>query len=169
MTLHEAFDECTICDLFNKNVSDEHKIQVIDRIRSVPNTKVPKVKLCNIIAWLSQKVKWQEKRIEELEKENAELRRVAEFQQSNNMNRHFENKKLKECLTVGTTWNKALNSMNKALEEERDKYRNMVFDKGEQLSKAKELIKRLINVCCSYGATGRTTAEAEQFLKEVSE
>lgn len=38
-----------------------------------------------------------------------------------------------------------------------------------RLDKAKELIKRLINACCSYGATGRTTAEAEQFLKEDGE
>ena len=59
----------------------------------------------------------------ELEKENAELRKVAEFQQSSNMSRHFENKKLKEGLVVGSTFNKALNSMNKNLEEERDKYK----------------------------------------------
>lgn len=38
-----------------------------------------------------------------------------------------------------------------------------------RLDKAKELIKRLINACCSYDATGRTTAEAEQFLKEIDE
>ena len=35
-------------------------------------------------------------RIAELEKENAELRNIAEFQQSSNMNRYFENKKLKD-------------------------------------------------------------------------
>ena len=34
--------------------------------------------------------------IAELEKENAELRNTAEFQQSSNMNRYFENKKLKD-------------------------------------------------------------------------
>lgn len=55
--------------------------------------------------------------------ENAELKSIAEFQQSSNMNTHFENKRLKEGLAVGSTFNKALNSMNKALEEERDKYR----------------------------------------------
>lgn len=38
----------------------------------------------------------REKRIAELEEENAELRKVAEFQQSSNMSRYFENKKLKE-------------------------------------------------------------------------
>ena len=41
----------------------------------------------------------------ELEKENAELRKVAEFQQSSNMNRYFENKKLKGGLAVGSTFN----------------------------------------------------------------
>jgi len=84
-----------------------------------------------------------EKVRETLEKENAELRKVAEFQQSSNMNTHLENKKIKEVLAVGSMWNKYLNSQNKALEEERDKYRNMVFDKDEQLTKAKEIIKEL--------------------------
>lgn len=85
----------------------------------------------------------REKRIADLEKENAELRKVAEFQQSSNMNTHLENKKLKEGLAVGSTWNKHLNSQNKALEEERDEYRNMVFDKIEQLTKAEEIIRTL--------------------------
>ena len=87
----------------------------------------------------------REKRIEQLEKENTELKKIAEFQQSNNMSRYFENKKLKEVLAVGSTFNKALNSMNQSLEEERDKYRNMVFDKNDQLTKAKEIIKSLIS------------------------
>lgn len=63
MTLQEALDECTICDLFNKNVSDEHKIQVINKIMSVPSTKVQKVKLCNIITWFLKKVEWQNNRL----------------------------------------------------------------------------------------------------------
>ena len=108
-----------------------------------------------------------------LEKENAELRKIAEFQQSSNMSRHFENKKLKESLAVGSTFNKALNSMNKNLEEERDKYRNMVFDKDEQLTKAKELLKQFMKF---YERTARecyskdfqkTLADTEQFLSEV--
>lgn len=93
----------------------------------------------------------REKRIAEVEKENAELRAIAENQQSSNMSRYFENKKLKEGLAVGSTLNKGLNSLNKTLEEERDKYRNMVFDKDgqltkadEQLTKAKEIIKLLL-------------------------
>ena len=45
-----------------------------------------------------EELKWEEleERIKELEKENAELKSIAEFQQSSNMNTHFENKKLKE-------------------------------------------------------------------------
>jgi len=104
----------------------------------------------------------------ELEKENAELRKVAEFQQSSNMSRHFENKKLKEGLAVGSVLNKGLNSMNKALEEERDKYRNMVFDKDEQLTKAKELLKKVLDLkkVVTKAEEYLLLEEAEQFLKE---
>ena len=108
---------------------------------------------------------------EELEKENAELRKVAEFQQSSNISRYFENKKLKEGLAVGSTFNKALNSMNKTLEKERDKYRNMVFDQAEQLTNAKEIISELLrhyNAKTIYIANMQPTLDkAEQFLSEV--
>ena len=128
-----------------------------------------------------------------LEKENAELRKVAEFQQSSNMSRHFENKKLKEGLAVGSTFNKALNSMNKNLEEERNKYRNMVFDLqkenaelkekyvknicdcdicdtycNSQLIKAKEIIKTFLGFAETFGyspSMAKFIAEAEQFIK----
>ena len=109
----------------------------------------------------------------ELEKENAELRKVAEFQQSSNMDTHLENKKLKECLLVGSTFNKALNSRNKFLEEENDKYRNMVFDKIEQIDKAKEIIKELVEgIRITFEHRGFITnvdaflLKAEQFLRE---
>ena len=110
----------------------------------------------------------KEKRITELEKENAELRKIAEFQQSSNMETHFENKRLKEVLAVGSTWNKGLNSRNKYLEEKNDKYRNMVFDKMEQLDKAKEIIKRLLKATYGEGwnYSLQVKVEAEQFLKE---
>ena len=111
--------------------------------------------------------------VEKLQEENAELRKVAEFQQSSNMNTHFENKKLKEGLTVGSMWNKHLNSQNKALEEERDRYRNMTFDQREHLTKAKEIIKKIEKIFYSgENAVKRLSkisdilAEAEQFLKE---
>lgn len=104
-------------------------------------------------------------RLADLEAENAELRKVAEFQQSNNMNTHLENKKLKEGLAVGSTWNKHLNSLNKELEEERDKYRNMVFDKDEQLTKARVLLKQFLEARNGED-TYKAEFEAEQFLKE---
>ena len=117
------------------------------------------------------------KDVAELEKENAELKSIAEFQQSSNMSRYFENNKLKEGLAVGSTFNKALNSMNKNLEEKRDKYRNMVFDKDEQLTKAKEIIKMLHSDCYSIAECEDTNlglweddlAKAEQFLKDLEE
>ncbi len=90
----------------------------------------------------------REKRIAELEKENAELRAIAEFQQSSNMSRHFENKKLKEGLAVGSTFNKALNSMNKSLEEERDKYRNMVFDLQKENAELKGEANSVLDNWC---------------------
>ena len=129
-----------------------------------------------VSAMTEQQLKVALEKGEQLEKENAELKKVAEFQQSSNMSRHFENKKLKEGLTVGSTFNKALNSMNKNLEEERDKYRNMVFDKDEQLTKAKELLERLLITSCNSDVLNllpncsevlRVRVEAEQFLSEV--
>lgn len=37
----------------------------------------------------------------------------------------------------------------------------------DQNREHEEIIKRLINACCSYGATGKATADAEAFLKEI--
>lgn len=114
---------------------------------------------------MDKTIQEQKIKIADLEKENAELRKVAEFQQSSNMSRHFENKKLKEGLAIGSTFNKALNSMNRNLEEERDKYRNMVFDKDEQLTKAKALLKQFLEARNGED-TYKAEFEAEQFLKE---
>lgn len=107
-----------------------------------------------------------QKDVAELEKENVELRKVAEFQQSSNMNTHLENKKLKEGLAVGSTFNKYLNSMNKSLEEERDRYREMTFDMKDQLTKAKEIIKKLIALNRKEWIYSDVRVEAEQFLKD---
>ena len=114
MTLHEALDKCSICDLFNKNVSDEYKMQVIDKVMSAPNTKVPKVKLSCLIAWLLKKVGWQEKRIEELDKENGKLEgKLADLQSEYFELENFHN--------------------------------NEVNELKEQLTKAKEIIEKLIS------------------------
>ena len=88
-------------------------------------------------------------------KENAELR------------------KFRELLAVGSKLNKGLISRNKFLEEESDKYRNMVFDKIEQLNRAKEIIKDLVNdyynFCKLHGfpSDDNCIDRAEQFLKEI--
>ena len=103
-------------------------------------------------------------------KENAELKSIAEFQQSSNMDTHLENKKLKEGLLVGSTFNKALNSRNKFLEEENDKYRNMVFDKKEQLTRAIEHLKDVYKIARGDWNDPKwhdqVLRKAEQFLKE---
>ena len=117
-----------------------------------------------------------EKVEKQLREENTELRKVAEFQQSSNMNTHLENKKIKEVLAVGSMWNKHLNSQNKALEEERDKYRDMTFDQREQLTEAKHHIKKLLD-CLKQDTNDPQTNyyvcqymdKAEQFLKSEVE
>lgn len=105
-------------------------------------------------------------------KENAELKSIAEFQQSSNMDTHLENKKLKEVLAVGTTCNKGLIARNKLLEEECDKYRNMVFDKIEQLNRAKELLAKWVELFkpkSDIALPIPIQVDTEQFLKEVDE
>ena len=60
-----------------------------------------------------------------------------------------------------------LEKENAVFEEDRDKYRNMVFDKIAQLDQAKELLTRF--VIASVYFNGKETdliKEAEQFLKE---
>ena len=103
-------------------------------------------------------------------KENAELKSIAEFQQSSNMDTHLENKKLKEVLAVGTTCNKGLIARNKLLEEECDKYRNMVFDKKEQLTRAIEHLKDVYKIARGDWNDPKwhdqVLRKAEQFLKE---
>ena len=66
--------------------------------------------------------------IAKLEKENAEFRNIAEFQQSSNMNRYFENKKLKD--------------ENAELKEKLDKIRNyLVYDIFDRFKYLENLIK----------------------------
>jgi hypothetical protein len=89
-------------------------------------------------------------------KENAELR------------------KFRELLAVGSKLNKGLISRNKFLEKERDKYRNMVFDKMERIDRAKDIIEKTVEgIRITYEHKGFITdvddflSEAEQFLQEV--
>jgi hypothetical protein len=85
-------------------------------------------------------------------KENAELRKFREF------------------LAVGSKVNKGLISRNKFLEEESDKYRNMVFDKIEQLNRAKELLAKWVELFKPKNNIALPIpiqVDTEQFLNEV--
>ena len=91
----------------------------------------------------------REKRIAELEKENAELKCGCS-----------------RCIYT--------NSPCVLSDYEKDEngtcsHFKSIFDENaelkEQLIKATKLIRSLYNYCCSYGATGKATTEAEQFLK----
>ncbi len=58
--------------------------------------------------------------------------------------------KLQEGLKIAELLNRNINAMNKELEAERDKYRNMVFDLQEQIEKMK---------CCYNCKHSRTVYE----------
>lgn len=113
----------------------------------------------------------------ENKKEVIKMTSVADYQQSCNMKRYFEiqelkkkNKELDVFLNVGSTFNKTLNSTNKALEEERDKYRNMVFDQKDQLTKAKELLTKWVELFKPKGGNIPPTpiqVDTEQFISEI--
>lgn len=143
LQLREAYKDGAELGCKKANEELEQKISVLLSCKNCPENKdglICQKEYEN--KCLAQKIQF----IKELQQENTELKSIAEFQQSSNMTTHFENKKLKEGLAVGSTWNKALNSMNKSLEEERDKFRNMVFDKDEQLTEAKKVIEELYNI-----------------------
>jgi hypothetical protein len=107
-------------------------------------------------------------KVKQLEKALANMQAIAEFQQSINMDRYFEIKKLKTRLTACINVNKGLISRNKFLEEDRDKYQNMVFDKMERIDRAKKIIGNLYAICKDnhYPNSSVLMEQAEQFLKE---
>jgi hypothetical protein len=96
-----------------------------------------------------------------------------------------KNAELKDCLTVGSAWNKHLNAQNKALEEDRDKYRTMVFDEEanhrsvcesltnthrhirEQLTEAKNHIHRLLVLLIEGKQSYAVIDEAKAFLEDL--
>lgn len=95
-----------------------------------------------------------EKKIEELEKENAELKSIAGFQQSSNMKRYFEIQELEKK-------NKKLESDFRICEKNADTY-------YDQLTKAKEIIKNCIHILKHSGTAldwKTVINQAEQFLK----
>ena len=127
--------------------------------------------------------------IAKLEKENAELRNTAEFQQSSNMNRYFENKKLKD---ENTGLKEKVSYLEDNLRVARKDRKNLQLKVGkglkefikdcphsalklyangyyaEQLTKAKEIIKRLNDIVCGRsGDDWELIEQAEQFISEV--
>ena len=103
--------------------------------------------------------------IAKLEKENAELRNTAEFQQSSNMNRYFENKKLKD--------------ENTGLKEKVSYLEDNLRVARKELTKAKEIIKDYMiivkgahSTVCGVPEENRTiyvlklNEEAEQFFTD---
>ena len=91
------------------------------------------------------------KRIPDLEKENAELKSIAQFQQSSNMKRHFEIQELEKK-------NKKLESDFRICEKNADTY-------YDQLTKAKELLKDVQGYIENIDDV--LYDEIEQFLKEI--
>ena len=100
----------------------------------------------------------REKRIAELEEDKKSL-----FQNLLDLEKLYqdekkENAELKEIIDNNVDKKIYVQLANKA--ESADVYK-------DQLTKAIKLIRSLYNYCCSYGATGKATTEAEQFLSEV--
>ena len=102
------------------------------------------------------------------------VQKGAELRKKENAELKKKNKELDEFLCVGSAFNKTLNSTNKALEEERDRYRNMTFNQKEQLVQAKEIIKEyydLVEIMLLHNKIDteksvKLEVKAEQFLKE---
>ena len=94
--------------------------------------------------------------IAKLEKENAEFRNIAEFQQSSNMNRYFENKKLKD---ENTGLKEKVSYLEDNLRVARKDRKNLQLEVGKGL---KEFIKD-----CPYSALKLYANEyyAEQLTK----
>ena len=108
-------------------------------------------------------------------KENAELRNIAEFQQSSNMNRYFENKKLKdenaglkEKLNIRSCQNCKHNNKSCPNDGSCVHYNKWEDYKNPQFTKAKAIIKDLLSVLPKENIEGvyETVEAAEQFLRE---
>ncbi len=110
-----------------------------------------------------------EKRIAEHKKENAELKKDNEGYEK-------ENARLVQQYNDLSKENAELKEKQFSLRNERDtflaqneQYEKDLIDFNDQLTKATKLIRSLYNYCCSYGATGKATTEAEQFLNSEVE
>ena len=96
------------------------------------------------------------KRIPDLEKENAELKSIAQFQQSSNMKRHFEIQELEKK-------NKKLESDFRICEKNADTY-------YDQLTKATKLLNEFMRISKASDEDfehdySELIGETEQFIK----
>lgn len=118
----------------------------LDKISEILGLNKP-VDILKLCAVTDEYLRPIEKHITELEKENAELKSIADFQTSSNMDRYFQLKRSKEQLT-------------KAKDIIRD-YKIVVEGDHTTVCSVPEE-NRCINVL-------KLNEQAEQYLKEVSE
>ena len=118
----------------------------LDKISEILGLNKP-VDILRLCAVTDEYLRPIEKHITELEKENAELKSITDFQTSSNMDRYFQLKRSKEQLT-------------KAKDIIRDYKIVLEGDHTTVCSVPEE--NRCINVL-------KLNEQAEQFLKEVSE
>lgn len=118
----------------------------LDKISEILGLNKP-VDILRLCAVTDEYLRPIEKHITELEKENAELKSIADFQTSSNMDRYFQLKRSKEQLT-------------KAKDIIRD-YKIVVEGDHTTVCSVPEE-NRCINVL-------KLNEQAEQYLKEVSE
>ena len=121
-------------------------------------------------------------------KENAELRNIAEFQQSSNMNRYFENKKLKDENTrlkekLNTRSYQNCKRYNRSCPNDGScvNYSKWEIYINPELTKAKEIIKKFLEFVNNEvefdpehsqehtDLWNELCEKAEQFISEVEE
>ena len=124
----------------------EKHANFLDKISEIFGLNKP-VDILRLCAVTDEYLRPIEKHITELEKENAELKSIADFQTSSNMDRYFQLKRSKEQLT-------------KAKDIIRD-YKIVVEGDHTTVCSVPEE-NRCINVL-------KLNEQAEQYLKEVSE
>jgi hypothetical protein len=125
---------------------EEKYVNFLDKVSEILGLNKP-VDVLRLCAVTDEYLRPIEKHIAELEKENAELRLIADFQTSSNMDRYFQLKRSKEQLT-------------KAKDIIRD-YKIVVEGDHTTVCSVPEE-NRCINVL-------KLNEQAEQFLKEASE
>ena len=110
----------------------------LDKVSEILGLSKP-VDILRLCAVTDEYLRPIEKHITELEKENAELKSIADFQTSSNMDRYFQLKRSKEQLTQAKEFLK--------------KIEKIVYNGENEIKRLSKIVDIL--------------AEAEQFLKET--